>query len=76
IMGYATFGSVSNAHNWADFKRFKPLPVLQADKEDNTTVTALSEKITMVEKLLKNTIPIGLVAIWDRPANVIPAGWV
>ncbi|MGV4418675.1 hypothetical protein ACQ1QE_05895 [Ornithobacterium rhinotracheale] len=76
IMRYATFGAGSNAHNWADFKRFKPLPVLQAEKEDKTTVTALAEKITKLEKLLKNTIPIGLVAIWDRPANEIPAGWV
>lgn len=57
IMRYATFGAGSNAHNWADFKRFKPLPVLQAEKEDKTTVTALAEKITKLEKLLKIQFP-------------------
>ncbi|MPL54897.1 hypothetical protein SDC9_00363 [bioreactor metagenome] len=25
---------------------------------------------------LENMVPIGLVAIWDRPADAIPAGWV
>ncbi|MRI64466.1 hypothetical protein EDM00_10785 [Ornithobacterium rhinotracheale] len=72
----AKFGAGSNAHNWADFKRFKPLPALQEEKEDKTTVTALDKKLTKLEKLIKNTIPVGLVAIWDRPANEIPAGWV
>ncbi|MRI63904.1 hypothetical protein EDM00_07870 [Ornithobacterium rhinotracheale] len=72
----AKFGVGSNAYTWADFKRFKPLPLIQEEKEDKTTVTALAEKITKLEKLLKNTIPVGLVAIWDRPANEIPAGWV
>ncbi|MGV4459896.1 hypothetical protein, partial [Ornithobacterium rhinotracheale] len=61
-MRYATFGAGSNAHNWSDFNLFKPLPVLQTEKEDKTTVTALAENITKLEKLLKNTITIGVVS--------------
>ncbi|MRJ11711.1 hypothetical protein EDL98_11640 [Ornithobacterium rhinotracheale] len=72
----AKFGVGSNAYEWSNFKRLKPLSLIQEEKEDKTNVTALAEKITKLEKLLKNTIPIGLVAIWDRPANEIPAGWV
>ncbi len=36
------------------------------------TLFALEDRILKVEK----AVPIGLVAIWDRPADEIPEGWV
>lgn len=36
------------------------------------TLLQIESKLTQLE----NMVPIGLVAIWDRPADAIPAGWV
>lgn len=36
------------------------------------TLLQIEAKLTQLE----NMVPIGLVAIWDRPADAIPAGWV
>lgn len=36
------------------------------------TLLQIQAKLTQLE----NMVPIGLVAIWDRPAYAIPAGWV
>jgi len=60
---YARFGSGINSIEWAKFKRFSPL-------------TALTEKINTLETKLSKVVPVGLVAVWDRPADQIPEGWV
>lgn len=76
IRRVAMFGNGSTSYAWSDFTRIKPLKALQEEKEDKITVANLSEKLTKLEALVKKTIPIGLVAIWDRPADEIPSGWV
>ncbi len=63
LQKYAEFGTGSKAINWDNFKRFQPL-------------TLLTSKLEKLEEQLKKTVPIGLVAVWDRPADEIPAGWV
>ena len=36
------------------------------------TLFALEDRLTQLEK----AVPVGLVAIWDRPADEVPLGWV
>lgn len=43
-----------------------------ADFKRPLTLLQIQEKLSQLE----NMVPIGLVAIWDRPADAIPAGWV
>ena len=74
---YATFGTGINAINWADFKRpleTKNLAQTIADKAPNTDVAALLARIVALERKPTN-IPVGLIAIWDRPVGDIPQGW-
>lgn len=59
---YVQFGTGVNAIEWRIFKRPDPL-------------LALSKKMALLEEKLKKTVPVGLVAIWDRPASDIPEGW-
>lgn len=71
---YATFGNGTTTYNWADFFRIKDNKTLQKEifKDENS----LEKRLVNLEEKLRKTIPIGLVAIWDRPANQIPEGWV
>lgn len=74
---YATFGVATAQWPWAGFVRpleTKSVSGLLADKEDKTTVAALISRVTALENRPSN-IPIGLIAIWDRPAAEIPDGW-
>ncbi|WP_281237835.1 hypothetical protein [Flavobacterium praedii] len=74
---YATFGAATTQWPWAGFTRpleTKLIAEFLADKEDKTTVDALLERVTVLENRPSN-IPIGLIAIWDRPAAEIPDGW-
>ena len=66
---YATFGSGGAQYAWADFKRIFPTSLIQLFKDDfETRITALENK--------PSPIPLGLVAIWNRPATEpIPDGW-
>lgn len=43
-----------------------------ADFKRPLTLLQIEAKLSQLE----NMVPIGLVAIWDRPADAIPAGWV
>lgn len=43
-----------------------------ADFRRPMTLFALEDRLTQLEL----AVPIGLVAIWDRPADAIPLGWV
>jgi hypothetical protein len=74
---YATFGTGINAINWADFKRpleTKNLAQTIAEKAPNTAVAALVARVLALENKPSN-VPLGLIAIWDRPVGEIPDGW-
>lgn len=60
--------------NWADFKRVDNLQELSKKKTENTETQKLIERIEKLEKQ-KQAVPIGLIALWGRPASEIPAGW-
>ena len=70
---YATFGNSINGHLWADFKR--PLNNQQIEAQSFTEENSLLRRLEKLEERVRKTVPIGLVAIWDRPASEIPEGW-
>lgn len=71
---YATFGNGTTTYNWADFKRFHNLQELKKLVFD--AENSVEKRLKKLEERVTKTIPIGLVAIWDRPADQIPEGWV
>lgn len=74
---YATFGVATTQWAWDSFTRpiaTKTLASLFEEKEDKTTVAELLERVEELENRPSN-IPIGMIAIWDRPAAEIPEGW-
>lgn len=70
---YATFGNSINGRLWADFKR--PLNNQQIEAQSFTEENSLLRRLEKLEERVRKTVPIGLVAIWDRPASEIPEGW-
>lgn len=58
---YATFGSSAISENYPWTNFRRPLTMFQLEDELNK---------------VKKAVPIGLVAIWGKPADQIPAGWV
>jgi hypothetical protein len=60
--------------NWEDFQRVTNLQDLGKNKTDNTETEKLLKRIEKLEKQ-KQAVPIGLIALWGKPANEIPAGW-
>ena len=60
--------------NWEDFKRVYNLQYLGENKTDNTETKKLLERIEKLEKQ-KQAVPIGLIALWGKPASEIPTGW-
>ena len=60
--------------NWEDFQRVTDLQDLGKNKTDNTETEKLLKRIEKLEKQ-KQAVPIGLIALWGKPANEIPAGW-
>lgn len=74
IRKYAKFGVGSISYKWGDFYRVKPIWQIEntSVKEDD----AIKKRLDKVEDLLKKIVPIGTIAIWNRPANIpIPMGW-
>lgn len=68
---YATFGSSTpeKTFMWADFKRFDNLI-------ENATKNADFEERLKALETKKSPVPIGLIAIWGKPASEpIPEGW-
>ena len=64
---YITFGTGVNSMDWVDFKRGFP----------TKNIDALLQRIEDLEaRPLVGNIPVGLIALWARPANEIPALWV
>lgn len=70
---YATFGNSINGRLWADFKR--PLNNQQIEAQSFTEENSLLKRLEKLEERVRKTVPIGLVAIWDKPASEIPEGW-
>lgn len=66
---FATFGSSVTNYPWADFRRVFPTVQIRQFKDDvEARITALENK--------PSPIPIGMIAIWNKPATVpIPTGW-
>lgn len=73
LVRYAQFGGVANVHKWANFRRVPSLQYFDNKifKEENS----IEKRLKKLEQRVNKTIPIGLVAIWDRPADQIPEGW-
>lgn len=68
---YATFGSSTpdRTYQWADFKRFDNLI-------ENATKNADFEERIKALETKKSPVPLGLIAIWGKPATEpIPEGW-
>ena len=59
---------------WKDFKHITNLQDLAENKTDNTDTKKLIKRIEILEKQ-NQAIPVGLIAIWGKPANQIPEGW-
>ena len=72
----ATFGrsTLENTFKWEDFQRVSNLQDLGKNKTDNTETKKLLQRIERLEKQ-KQAVPIGLIALWGKPANEIPEGW-
>ncbi|MDO5106590.1 hypothetical protein [Capnocytophaga sp.] len=70
----ATFGNGTTTYNWADFKRIKNLQDI--NNQSFESENSLLKRLEKLERRVTKTVPIGLVAIWDRPAYEIPEGWV
>lgn len=71
---YATFGNSASGLLWANFKRF--LNNQQIEAQSFTDENSLLKRLEKLEERVRKTVPIGLVAIWGKPANIpIPEGW-
>ncbi|MCB6232329.1 hypothetical protein LIS90_13845, partial [Flavobacterium psychrophilum] len=73
---YATFGIGATSFPWTNFKRPKTTIELTEEKAEQTLIDTLITRILSLEARPQSNVPIGLIAIWDRPANVIPTGWI
>jgi hypothetical protein len=65
---HVQFGTGVGSILWADFKR----------PETTTQLTTLIQNLTTRVETLEaqpDAIPVGMIAIWDRPAVEIPVGW-
>jgi len=60
--------------NWEDFKRLNNLQELEDRKAEKQALNDLKREVEIL-KLQKQAVPIGLIALWGRPASEIPAGW-
>jgi len=66
---FATFGSSVTNYPWVDFKRVFPTVQIQSFKDNfEARIAALENR--------PSPIPVGMIAIWNKPATVaIPTGW-
>lgn len=74
IERFVQFGGQGNVYKWADFKRITNIQEIQKKAFENEN--SLLKRLAKLEERVTKTIPIGLVAIWDRPADQIPEGWI
>ncbi|WP_315156824.1 hypothetical protein, partial [Capnocytophaga leadbetteri] len=71
VFGYS---SPDKTFNWEDFKRINNLQELYENKAENKALKELKAEVEILKKQ-KQAIPVGLIAIWGKPANQIPEGW-
>ncbi|MGP1479307.1 MAG: hypothetical protein ACTTJI_06440 [Capnocytophaga sp.] len=71
-----TFGhsTPEKTYNWEDFKRVNNLQELYENKVEKQALKELEEEVEKLKKQ-KQAVPIGLIALWGKPANEIPEGW-
>ena len=74
IQKVATFGNSTRTYPWSSFKRI--LNNQQIERQTLSDDNSVLKRLEKLENRVTKTIPIGLVAIWDRPASEIPEGWV
>ncbi len=72
---YVTFGTSVNQIAWSEFKKPKTLVALTEEKAEQTLIDGLITRILALEARPQANVPLGMIAIWDRPANEIPVGW-
>ena len=60
--------------NWEDFKRVNNLQEIEDRKAEKQALEDLKREVERL-KLQKQAVPIGLIALWGKPASEIPAGW-
>ena len=60
--------------NWEDFQRVTNLQDLGKNKAENKALKELKDEVELLKKQ-KQSVPIGLIALWGKPASEIPAGW-
>ena len=72
----AAFGrsTPEKTYNWEDFQRVTNLQDLGKNKAENKALKELKDEVEKLKKQ-KQAVPIGLIALWGKPANEIPAGW-
>ena len=70
----ATFGSSTKSYPWEGFRRV--LSNRQIEEKSFTEETSLLKRLEKLEERVKKTVPLGLVAIWGKPADAIPIGWI
>lgn len=74
IQKVATFGNSTRTYPWASFKRI--MTNQQIEQQTFSDDNSVLKRLEKLENRVTKTIPIGLVAIWGKPANVpIPEGW-
>jgi hypothetical protein len=73
---YATFGIGATSFPWGNFKRPKTTVQLSEDKAEQSLIETLIDRIEILEARPYANVPIGMIAIWDRPFNEIPDGWI
>ena len=74
IQKVATFGNSTRTYPWSSFKRI--LNNQQIEQQTLSDDNSVLKRLENLENRVNKTIPIGLVAIWGKPANVpIPEGW-
>ena len=72
----AVFGrsTPEKTFNWEDFQRVTNLQDLRKNKAENKALKELKDEVEKLKKQ-KQAVPIGLIALWGKPASEIPAGW-
>ena len=72
----AAFGrsTPEKTYNWEDFQRVSNLQNLGKNKAENKALEELKDEVGKLKKQ-KQAVPIGLIALWGKPASEIPAGW-
>ena len=72
----AAFGrsTPEKTYNWEDFQRVSNLQDLGKNKAENKALEELKDEVEKLKKQ-KQAVPIGLIALWGKPASEIPAGW-